>query len=60
LHTMQMTTIGTGGNATAIDLVTLESPIDKSDWPQDGSDVHTYNISTDAVIKYRTTVPTFS
>jgi len=60
LHTMQMTTIGTGGNATSIDLVTLTNPIDKSDWPRDGSDTHTYNISIDAVIKYRTTVPTFS
>ena len=60
LHTMHAATIGTGANATVIDLITLENTTDAADWPQDGSDVHTYNISADAVIWYQTTVPTFS
>jgi len=60
LHTMQATSIGSGGNATTIDLITLENATDAAEWPQDGSDSHTYHISTDAVIWHRTTVPTFS
>jgi hypothetical protein len=59
LHTLQATTIGSGANATVVHLVTFENTMDKTDWPRDGSDVYSYNISTDAVIKYQTTVPTF-
>lgn len=59
LHTLQNTTIGTTSNATVIDRIILEDAQDAADWPQDGSDSHVYNISTDAVIWYRTTIPTF-
>lgn len=60
LHTLRSTTIGSGGNATIVDLVQLENTTDLADWPKDGSDTHVYNISTDAVIWHRATVPTYS
>ena len=60
LHTMQNTSIGSGGDATTIELITLDNTTDAVDWPRDASDVHVYNISTDAVIWHRVTVPTFS
>jgi len=60
LHTLMNTSIGSEGDATTIDLVRLENATDAAEWPQDGSDNHVYNISVDAMIWHRVTVPSFS
>ena len=59
LHWMNNTSIGSGGDATWIDKIECENTMDIHEWPQDASDVHVYQISMDAMIVYRTSVPTF-
>jgi hypothetical protein len=60
LHGMTNASIGNGGDAVTVQRIELENTTDAAEWPEDGSDSHVYHISTDAVIWYETTVPTFS
>ncbi len=60
LHGLANTSIGTGGDATAIDSGVIENSTDEIEWPQDAADPPRWSCSMDWVVWYGSTIPNFT
>jgi hypothetical protein len=59
-HGLQHTTIGTGGDATAVQSGVIENSTDAIEWPEDGADPARFSCSLDWICWYASTIPTLT